>query len=100
MLRSLVGSEMCIRDRSQHELPRLKSVTSPAPRSSCRILLPQPPAVVMSHCSADPVMQSRAALTAGVPSALSADNTTCLLYTSDAADEEDSVDLGGRRVVK
>ena len=22
---------------------------------------------------------------------------TCLLYTSDAADEEDSVDLGGRR---
>src|SRR5664279_1191719 len=23
--------------------------------------------------------------------------TTCLLYTSDAADEEDSVDLGGRR---
>src|SRR5664280_3349887 len=24
----------------------------------------------------------------------------CLLYTSDAADEEDSVDLGGRRVVK
>src|SRR5664279_6435354 len=23
---------------------------------------------------------------------------TCLLYTSDAADEEDSVDLGGRRV--
>eukprot|EP00828_Plagiopyla_frontata_P007716 TRINITY_DN13712_c0_g1_i4.p2 TRINITY_DN13712_c0_g1~~TRINITY_DN13712_c0_g1_i4.p2 ORF type:complete len:178 (-),score=13.21 TRINITY_DN13712_c0_g1_i4:25-558(-) len=25
---------------------------------------------------------------------------TCLLYTSDAADEEDSVDLGGRRIVK
>src|SRR5665648_1276176 len=24
--------------------------------------------------------------------------TTCLLYTSDAADEEDSVDLGGRRI--
>ena len=24
----------------------------------------------------------------------------CLLYTSDAADEEDSVDLGGRRIVK
>src|SRR5665648_1239379 len=27
-------------------------------------------------------------------------NTTCLLYTSDAADEEDSVDLGGRRIIK
>src|SRR5664279_1902648 len=25
---------------------------------------------------------------------------TCLLYTSDAADEEDSVDLGGRRIMK
>src|SRR5664280_3669527 len=24
----------------------------------------------------------------------------CLLYTSDAADEEDSVDLGGRRLIK
>eukprot|EP00656_Telonema_subtile_P006390 TRINITY_DN12950_c0_g1_i2.p1 TRINITY_DN12950_c0_g1~~TRINITY_DN12950_c0_g1_i2.p1 ORF type:complete len:271 (+),score=-23.29 TRINITY_DN12950_c0_g1_i2:455-1267(+) len=26
--------------------------------------------------------------------------TSCLLYTSDAADEEDSVDLGGRRIIK
>ena len=24
---------------------------------------------------------------------------TCLLYTSDAADEEDSVDLGGRSII-
>src|SRR5665648_1216883 len=28
------------------------------------------------------------------------DALTCLLYTSDAADEEDSVDLGGRRIIK
>eukprot|EP00658_Telonema_sp_P-2_P009368 TRINITY_DN13509_c0_g1_i7.p1 TRINITY_DN13509_c0_g1~~TRINITY_DN13509_c0_g1_i7.p1 ORF type:complete len:501 (-),score=100.84 TRINITY_DN13509_c0_g1_i7:14-1357(-) len=27
-------------------------------------------------------------------------NRICLLYTSDAADEEDSVDLGGRRIIK
>src|SRR5664279_5916609 len=27
-------------------------------------------------------------------------NMHCLLYTSDAADEEDSVDLGGRRIIK
>src|SRR5665648_1276989 len=27
-------------------------------------------------------------------------NNFCLLYTSDAADEEDSVDLGGRRIIK
>ena len=26
--------------------------------------------------------------------------TICLLYTSDAADEEDSVELGGRRIIK
>src|SRR5665648_1274685 len=28
------------------------------------------------------------------------ESRTCLLYTSDAADEEDSVDLGGRRIIK
>src|SRR5665648_957438 len=27
-------------------------------------------------------------------------SSPCLLYTSDAADEEDSVDLGGRRIIK
>ncbi|GAB5800972.1 hypothetical protein JMUB7518_28190 [Staphylococcus aureus] len=27
-------------------------------------------------------------------------NTVCLLYTSDAADELDGVDLGGRRIIK
>ena len=28
------------------------------------------------------------------------DSKTCLLYTSDAADERSSVDLGGRRIIK
>ena len=28
------------------------------------------------------------------------DLTSCLLYTSDAADERSSVDLGGRRIIK
>ena len=27
-------------------------------------------------------------------------SSTCLLYTSDAADERSSVDLGGRRIIK
>ena len=27
-------------------------------------------------------------------------DATCLLYTSDAADERSSVDLGGRRIIK
>eukprot|EP00658_Telonema_sp_P-2_P071848 TRINITY_DN6105_c0_g1_i2.p1 TRINITY_DN6105_c0_g1~~TRINITY_DN6105_c0_g1_i2.p1 ORF type:complete len:154 (-),score=24.59 TRINITY_DN6105_c0_g1_i2:54-515(-) len=31
---------------------------------------------------------------------LNAVHMPCLLYTSDAADEEDSVDLGGRRIIK
>eukprot|EP00658_Telonema_sp_P-2_P017761 TRINITY_DN16930_c0_g1_i1.p1 TRINITY_DN16930_c0_g1~~TRINITY_DN16930_c0_g1_i1.p1 ORF type:complete len:441 (-),score=102.44 TRINITY_DN16930_c0_g1_i1:28-1350(-) len=34
------------------------------------------------------------------PKAWLAGMPTCLLYTSDAADEEDSVDLGGRRIIK
>eukprot|EP00658_Telonema_sp_P-2_P039315 TRINITY_DN2812_c0_g1_i6.p1 TRINITY_DN2812_c0_g1~~TRINITY_DN2812_c0_g1_i6.p1 ORF type:complete len:100 (+),score=6.71 TRINITY_DN2812_c0_g1_i6:221-520(+) len=34
------------------------------------------------------------------PHTLIAHICTCLLYTSDAADEEDSVDLGGRRIIK
>ena len=29
-----------------------------------------------------------------------APDETCLLYTSDAADERSSVDLGGRRIIK
>ena len=29
-----------------------------------------------------------------------AQDKTCLLYTSDAADERSSVDLGGRRIIK
>ena len=29
-----------------------------------------------------------------------AGNNDCLLYTSDAADERSSVDLGGRRIIK
>src|SRR5665648_239931 len=32
-------------------------------------------------------------------SLLNASRVACLLYTSDAADEEDSVDLGGRRII-
>ena len=31
---------------------------------------------------------------------LQAKPTSCLLYTSDAADERSSVDLGGRRIIK
>src|SRR5678816_2345935 len=43
--------------------------------------------------------------TVGVPEAevvthIDYDHQACLLYTSDAADERSSVDLGGRRIIK
>ena len=34
------------------------------------------------------------------PTLLMAQAKNCLLYTSDAADERSSVDLGGRRIIK
>src|SRR5664279_5848747 len=36
---------------------------------------------------------------AGIIPGIKVDTGACLLYTSDAADEEDSVDLGGRRII-
>ena len=36
----------------------------------------------------------------GDPIGLPARHVACLLYTSDAADERSSVDLGGRRIIK
>ena len=36
----------------------------------------------------------------GVNVMVALSNYACLLYTSDAADEEDSVDLGGRRIIQ
>ena len=38
--------------------------------------------------------------TGAAPDAIGFPLMTCLLYTSDAADERSSVDLGGRRIIK
>eukprot|EP00658_Telonema_sp_P-2_P027163 TRINITY_DN21036_c0_g1_i1.p1 TRINITY_DN21036_c0_g1~~TRINITY_DN21036_c0_g1_i1.p1 ORF type:complete len:109 (-),score=37.66 TRINITY_DN21036_c0_g1_i1:4-330(-) len=80
MLRSLVGSEMCIRDRfvmlqSDIELEIVQAENDLA---------------VVSNCAASPEEGNQFVAT----------YNCCLLYTSDAADEEDSVDLGGRRIIK
>ena len=73
MLRSLVGSEMCIRDRArtmqrdfveENKFPFI--VPIPAIKPSPGVLLIK----------------------------------SCLLYTSDAADDLLCVDLGGRRIIK
>ncbi len=39
-------------------------------------------------------------LQGSIPDSYTQVASCCLLYTSDAADEEDSVDLGGRRIIK
>ena len=73
MLRSLVGSEMCIRDR--HD----------ARPGDCR---------GQTQCAARPRR-------CGFPHRAEVElHATCLLYTSDAADDLLCVDLGGRRIIK
>ena len=68
-----MGSEMCIRDRVGSARP-----------------------VARRGAMKAPVADSRGdALLASTVLAL-----ICLLYTSDAADERSSVDLGGRRIIK
>ena len=66
-----MGSEMCIRDRLRVEIPVLPG----------RLLGPLRRA---GHAR---------------PHHGDGDGAACLLYTSDAADERSSVDLGGRRIL-
>eukprot|EP00656_Telonema_subtile_P024204 TRINITY_DN26167_c0_g1_i1.p1 TRINITY_DN26167_c0_g1~~TRINITY_DN26167_c0_g1_i1.p1 ORF type:complete len:136 (-),score=38.18 TRINITY_DN26167_c0_g1_i1:27-434(-) len=47
-----------------------------------------------------PVCNIGAEIAATIMESEAFDYLDCLLYTSDAADEEDSVDLGGRRIIK
>ena len=72
MLRSLVGSEMCIRDRNS-------SVTSQR---------------------ANFILKERKTRESLVAKTLIVLPGLCLLYTSDAADDLLCVDLGGRRIIK
>ena len=72
MLRSLVGSEMCIRDRCRidpQDQSRQAGDRGICPRKNDHPLQPPGPGI-------------------------------CLLYTSDAADDLLCVDLGGRRIIK
>ena len=73
MLRSLVGSEMCIRDSSYR------------PLSSQQVLN------LKRLFDIDFTYNS---------TAIEGNTYTCLLYTSDAADDLLCVDLGGRRIIK
>ena len=72
MLRSLVGSEMCIRDRT------LTTNGSQLTRYAAELAAHGVRRINVSVDTLDP----------------------CLLYTSDAADDLLCVDLGGRRILK
>eukprot|EP00658_Telonema_sp_P-2_P049211 TRINITY_DN37422_c0_g1_i1.p1 TRINITY_DN37422_c0_g1~~TRINITY_DN37422_c0_g1_i1.p1 ORF type:complete len:116 (-),score=18.93 TRINITY_DN37422_c0_g1_i1:77-424(-) len=109
MLRSLVGSEMCIRDRPrtplvgrQHLFSDVGRASRTPPRSSrqggSRRVSASPPGNAQTYSPHRAPRRSwRSSSGAYHPSGR---HRTCLLYTSDAADEEDSVDLGGRRIIK
>ena len=73
MLRSLVGSEMCIRDRQEFDSPY---------KNTLQCIL---------DCF-ERLAQYEDAEEQGL--------LVCLLYTSDAADDLLCVDLGGRRILK
>ena len=72
MLRSLVGSEMCIRDRFSAAGANGDEI------SACLVT------TIARQADGTPVVPIR----------------ICLLYTSDAADDLLCVDLGGRRIIK
>ena len=73
MLRSLVGSEMCIRDSNRASFVKSKSL-------------------LIAFCFP---------ITVGINfNPITIVFHACLLYTSDAADDLLCVDLGGRRIIK
>eukprot|EP00658_Telonema_sp_P-2_P055495 TRINITY_DN4410_c0_g2_i2.p2 TRINITY_DN4410_c0_g2~~TRINITY_DN4410_c0_g2_i2.p2 ORF type:complete len:153 (+),score=37.86 TRINITY_DN4410_c0_g2_i2:134-592(+) len=146
MLRSLVGSEMCIRDRSTGDSivngggdtevevgvecgdlvenwlcdilrthphtpdSALNPLAKNNPGATCEIwmgivlvvvLTSTPPSTLrMGEVPIfEPNVTERETISIDGRFTIT-DITSCLLYTSDAADEEDSVDLGGRRIIK
>eukprot|EP00658_Telonema_sp_P-2_P004773 TRINITY_DN1177_c0_g1_i5.p1 TRINITY_DN1177_c0_g1~~TRINITY_DN1177_c0_g1_i5.p1 ORF type:complete len:127 (+),score=49.39 TRINITY_DN1177_c0_g1_i5:119-499(+) len=122
MLRSLVGSEMCIRDRYQrrvrggqcepligrmveYETERTEQGFQRLKGGALLIVDPEElPEDVRKQKLAELAAFSCDMDTPEVTPVASYEgfvwSNTCLLYTSDAADEEDSVDLGGRRIIK
>eukprot|EP00658_Telonema_sp_P-2_P029539 TRINITY_DN22463_c0_g1_i3.p1 TRINITY_DN22463_c0_g1~~TRINITY_DN22463_c0_g1_i3.p1 ORF type:complete len:146 (+),score=39.57 TRINITY_DN22463_c0_g1_i3:56-493(+) len=94
MLRSLVGSEMCIRDSLYNLYIVVKR------KSRVPVVVSAPPIVspLTDLYFKQTSLAAKRGFTFTAP--ITIYYNTCLLYTSDAADEEDSVDLGGRRIIK
>ena len=94
---------MCIRDRNTWGATVIASPSRNT--NSGRSILEQDPDSPGSLGIAISEAVERAATTDGINYALGSVlnhvllHQTCLLYTSDAADERSSVDLGGRRII-
>eukprot|EP00658_Telonema_sp_P-2_P041022 TRINITY_DN29339_c0_g1_i1.p1 TRINITY_DN29339_c0_g1~~TRINITY_DN29339_c0_g1_i1.p1 ORF type:complete len:100 (-),score=29.87 TRINITY_DN29339_c0_g1_i1:26-325(-) len=88
MLRSLVGSEMCIRDSPQYLLLRGLLTPTLGRWFGSTLLISYPTRAGCGEEGGEVLVHLVGCF------------LVCLLYTSDAADEEDSVDLGGRRIIK
>src|SRR5678815_1535115 len=110
MLRSLVGSEMCIRDRL---LPVLMyrsetMVWNKRYRSKVQCVQMENLRGMLGVRRIDKMSNERIRELCGVKKGINERINEsmlrwfghCLLYTSDAADERSSVDLGGRRIIK
>eukprot|EP00658_Telonema_sp_P-2_P054162 TRINITY_DN43108_c0_g1_i2.p1 TRINITY_DN43108_c0_g1~~TRINITY_DN43108_c0_g1_i2.p1 ORF type:complete len:103 (-),score=41.74 TRINITY_DN43108_c0_g1_i2:77-385(-) len=102
MLRSLVGSEMCIRDR--HTDPfyclAIEDGTKAAPKGTFSWGSKSGnTAATSSSAPIDEEERAHQAEEAALNKSRREDEA-CLLYTSDAADEEDSGECGGCRLYK
>eukprot|EP00658_Telonema_sp_P-2_P028966 TRINITY_DN22093_c0_g1_i1.p1 TRINITY_DN22093_c0_g1~~TRINITY_DN22093_c0_g1_i1.p1 ORF type:complete len:106 (+),score=24.13 TRINITY_DN22093_c0_g1_i1:157-474(+) len=96
MLRSLVGSEMCIRDRCSYQgIPSSSDDGHPLDAQQDRTYVG-----CREHTHTLKFIIDLQSHITPLTTFKKKSFRICLLYTSDAADEEDSVDLGGRRIIK
>src|SRR5664280_3479866 len=83
-------------ESSQTSIPREITVSVPIGRTTPQAAVSPRAACTTGVISIGTPVSSRKTIIIGARVYASG----CLLYTSDAADEEDSVDLGGRRIIK
>src|SRR5665648_1297718 len=84
-----------MQEMAEQERDKLKKVSQELEEQIQVLLLPKDPLDEKNV-----IMEIRAGAGGDEAALFAGDLYNCLLYTSDAADEEDSVDLGGRRIIK
>ena len=90
-----MGSEMCIRDRPHTPIPTARGLTG----SKFEDWLVKKLGGTGNFKSGSP-SHTKPREFDGAYDDVWYEAKSCLLYTSDAADERSSVDLGGRRIIK